>query len=305
LLSETVIDHRDPTTGYQAKDAVHVTDMPGALPDVLSCDGTSVYLRHVRFDLSGQVQPSDVTHLFSPAGFLDDSWWHRTYWLVGKLMGNNYGGWPVTGSRVPAGRLLVLDGPLVYGFGRNQFSHTGSHVGIDAETVFHFNPDRYNPRETYYQLFAIHRDSAPDEPPAKPAAKTATTQAAKTLPQADSKPKAKGQVPPKAKPPRPAAPPPKKYLWTQQLPILARGMVLAGDHLFLAGPSDVFQAADPVAAIEGRSHGTLVVVSAADGKPLAEYRLESPPVFDGLAAAGGSLYLATTGGQVVSLQENK
>jgi hypothetical protein len=42
-----------------------------------------VYLRHTRFDLSGNVQAPDVPHLFSPAGFLDDSWWYRTYWFVG------------------------------------------------------------------------------------------------------------------------------------------------------------------------------------------------------------------------------
>ena len=31
---------------------------------------------------------------------------------------------------------------------------------------------------------------------------------------------------------------------------------------------------------------------------LAEYRLDAPPVFDGLAAAGGQLYLATMDGKV-------
>ena len=46
--------------------------LPGALPDVLSCDGESVYLRHLRFDRSGQLQPGAAEHLFSSAGFLDD-----------------------------------------------------------------------------------------------------------------------------------------------------------------------------------------------------------------------------------------
>ena len=40
-------------------------------------------------------------------------------------------------------------------------------------------------------------------------------------------------------------------------------------------------------------------VSAADGKKLAEQKLDSPPVFDGLIAAGGRLYLATTDGRVL------
>ena len=294
LLSETVIDHRDPKTGLQVNESIRVTDMPGALPDVLSCDGTSVYLRHLRFDLSGQSQSPDVPHLFSPAGFLDDSWWHRTYWLMGTRMGTNYGGWPTVGSRVPAGRLLVLDGKVVYGFGRNQYSHTGAHVGIDSEAVFHYGPDRYNPRHTYYHAFAIDRAAAGMEPkPQTPAKAPLKAQAA-----ASAKAKAK----PKAKTTPAAAPPPKKYYWTQQLPMLVRAMLVAGDRLFLAGPPDIFKADDPVAAIEGRTGGMLLVLSTADGKPLVEYPLERPPVFDGMAAADGCLYMATTGGKVVSFQ---
>jgi hypothetical protein len=312
LLSETVIDHRDPKTGYQAKDSIRVTDMPGALPDVLSCDGSSIYLRHLRFDLAGREQEPKVPHLFSPAGFLDDSWWHRTYWLVGTMMGSNYGGWPTVGNRVPAGRLLVLDGPVVYGFGRNQYFHTGSHIGIDSETIFHYNLAGYNPRQTLYQAFAINRDAPPVRAEAKPAQKSPARQKAQPSAKSEArpksegqaKPKAKGQATPKAKPGR-AAPPPKTYRWTGQLPILARAMVLAGDRLLLAGPPDVFKADDPVATIEGRTRGAMIVLSTSDGKPLAEYPLESPPVFDGMAAANGRLYLATTNGKVVCFHNAK
>lgn len=303
MLSETVIDHRDPKTGFQAKDSIHVTDMPGALPDVLSCDGTSIYLRHLRFDLSGQVQAPNVPHLFSPAGFLDDSWWHRTYWLVASMMGTNYGGWPTVGSRVPAGRLLVLDGTTVYGFGRNQYSHTGSHLGIDSETVFHYSPDRYNPRQTYYQAFAIDSDASLFQSQAKPRAKVPAKQEAGPSAKVEAQPKAKAKQ--KVKPAPAVSPPKKDYRWTEQLPILARAMVLAGDHLLLAGPPDVLKAEDPAAAIEGRTNGTLIVVSAADGKPLAQYPLDSPPVLDGMAAAGGSLYMATTSGKILTYREDR
>ena len=40
---------------------------------------------------------------------------------------------------------------------------------------------------------------------------------------------------------------------------------------------------------------------AADGKTLSERELPSPPVFDGMAAARGRLYLATRSGQVICL----
>jgi len=275
-LSETVVDHRDPETGYQRKGVVRGTDMPGMLPDVVSSDGTSVYVRHTRFDMEGQPQPSDVRHLFSPAGFLDDTWWHRTYWLVGTEMGNNYGGWPRSGNQAPAGRLLVMDGSTVYGFGRNQYIHHGAHVGIDGATVFHFNANRDAQRRfTHYQAFAISRDM-----PATP------------RPQAG----ARGR--------RPAARP-KEYRWTQKLPILARAMVLAPNALFVAGPPDLFATDDPAGALAGEEGGAMIAVSTSDGSQLAEQRLTSPPVWDGMAAVGGRLYLATVDGKVMCFRPDE
>jgi hypothetical protein len=49
----------------------------------------------------------------------------------------------------------------------------------------------------------------------------------------------------------------------------------------------------------------LRVYSAADGKTLAEHKLDAPPVFDGLIAAAGRLFMCTTNGRVVCLGENK
>jgi outer membrane protein assembly factor BamB len=271
-LSETIVDHRDPKTGYQRKGVVRGTSMPGALPDVLSCDGQSVYMRHSRFDLAGQPQEAVVPHLYSPAGFLDDAWWHRTYWLLGATMATNYGGWPRSGSQVPAGRLLALDDASVYGFGRDQYIHHGAHVGIDGATVFHFKPARDDPRRfTHYRAFAVDRRGP-----------------------ASGKPKPKAKAPARKS---------KTYRWTESLPILARSMVLTPSAVVLAGPPDVFVADDPHRALEGAEGGSLIVLSAADGGKRAEHRLESPPVFDGMAAARGRLYLADVAGSVLCFAE--
>ena len=43
--------------------------------------------------------------------------------------------------------------------------------------------------------------------------------------------------------------------------------------------------------------GRLLAVSGTDGKALADYELKSPPVFDGMAAAQGQLYLSTKMGK--------
>jgi hypothetical protein len=79
-------------------------------------------------------------------------------------------------------------------------------------------------------------------------------------------------------------------------------MVLAGNNLFLAGPPDIFSSEEPAATFEGKRGGLLCVLSAADGSELAKYELDSPPVFDGMAAAGGRLYMAVTGGEVLCLE---
>ena len=78
-------------------------------------------------------------------------------------------------------------------------------------------------------------------------------------------------------------------------------MVKAGDILFVAGPPDVLDPNDPYAAFEARKGAQIVAVSAEDGKKLAEYKLESPPVFDGMITANERLYIATTDGRVLCL----
>jgi len=86
--------------------------------------------------------------------------------------------------------------------------------------------------------------------------------------------------------------------WAQRVPIRARAMTVAGDRLFVAGPPDVVDPKDPLGAFEGRKGGVLRVADAATGNTVAEHRLPSPPVFNGVAAAGGRLFLACEDGSL-------
>ncbi len=88
-------------------------------------------------------------------------------------------------------------------------------------------------------------------------------------------------------------------VWFHWVPVRIRGMVLATDRLFVAGPPDVVAPDDPMAAFEGRKGAVLQTYSATDGKKLAEHKLDAPPVFDGLIAAAGRLFLCTTDGHVI------
>ena len=94
-------------------------------------------------------------------------------------------------------------------------------------------------------------------------------------------------------------------------------MTLAGKSLVIAGPPDLAdetkmlgflpgaddqinrELRDQEAAWNGEKGGLLWVISAEDGTKLAEYELESFPVFDGMSAAGGAIYLSLIDGRVV------
>jgi len=265
-LSETVINSRDPKTDRQRKGTVRGFDLPGALPGVLAADGTSIYMRHLRFDLNGVPLAEEKAHLFSPTGLLDDSWWHRSYWIFGTRFYTGYRDWFRAGREVPGGRILVFDDSTVFGFGRTPAYYYWS------------TPQKYH-------LFAA----------AKNAKIIASEKKHPRVPEWGRK-----QI---------------EYDWSTRIPLQARAMVLAGKTLFVAGPPEVVdeeeayrglgdaalqaKLAQQNEALRGGKGGTLLAVSAADGKTLAQIPLHSPPAWDGMAAAGGRLYLSTLDGTVV------
>jgi outer membrane protein assembly factor BamB len=136
-LSHNVLDEKD-EAGKNIQDYISWLNMPVAMPDILSSDGRLVYMRSQPFDLDGTrlsleamprgsdadrgaprpLQRLDRAHLFSPTGFLDDSWWHRTYWMYGSTFVSGWCGYYLAGKAAPAGRILVFDDSKVYGFGR-------------------------------------------------------------------------------------------------------------------------------------------------------------------------------------------
>lgn len=90
----------------------------------------------------------------------------------------------------------------------------------------------------------------------------------------------------------------KRSAWSERVPVRIRAMALTTGRLFVAGPPDVVDARDPLGAFEGRLGGRLYTIDAASGEKLRELALPSPPVFNGLAAARGRLFLTTEDGHV-------
>jgi len=205
-------------------------------PDILSADEQCIYMRHLAFDPDRLTQKKAGPHLMSTNGFLDASWWHRSYWLYGTKFGAGWGGWKNAGNSLPSGRILAFNDDLICGFGRN-FYPGGSTVQWS--------------RGEHYVIFASEKG---------------------------------------------------KDRWSRKSPLLVRAMVLAGKNLFLAGPPYVPDTqSDALEVFEGRKGALLHVVSAADGKQLAEYKLESPPVFDGMTVADGRLYVSTKDGRLLCM----
>ena len=270
MLSETRLDSCDPVTGGQREEDVDGIEMAGMLPDVLSTDGRFVFLRDAVFDPQGIQQEQKVRHLYCPRGFLDDTWWHRTYWMYGTHFYSGAGGWPRAGREFPSGRILVCDDSTVYGFGRRREYYRWT-----------------TPNE--YHLFATDKNPRRATPP-------------------------RGQAK------RRRGAPPWQPTWSKTIPLHARAIVLAAGTLFVAGPPDVAdestpgafmlrnplaaaQAEEALAAWQGKRGALLWAVSATDGSKLAEYQLEHPPVWDGMIAANGCLYVSTTDGEILCFTE--
>lgn len=90
------------------------------------------------------------------------------------------------------------------------------------------------------------------------------------------------------------------FHWWKRVPIMAWGMLKAGDHLFLAGPRG--EGLPSQAALDGKTKASLLVLSAETGETTAEFPLPAAPVWDGMAAANGALFLSLANGEVTCLK---
>ena len=133
-LSETIMDETNPETGNNLQERLQILQMPVGLPDILSANDENLFMKSQKFTFDGQrmeigpnsgdfvqqvtKQRGKSAHIFAPMGFLDDSWFHRSYWVLGQSFAGGHGGYYQAGRFAPAGRLLVQGNGYVYGYGR-------------------------------------------------------------------------------------------------------------------------------------------------------------------------------------------
>ena len=115
-----------------------------------------------------------------------------------------------------------------------------------------------------------------------------------------------------------------QHIWELAKPdLLPNAMVLAGGKLFMAGSPDVadeektydyvFGADDDInrqmrrqeQAWQGKKGALLWVVSADTGTKLSEYKIGGIPVWDGMIAANGRLYLSLKDGTILCMGKKR
>jgi len=242
----------------------------GWLNDVLSYQGGSIFMRHQPLDLEGKLKPNYVSHLHSPAGFLDDEWHVRTAMTFAPhFMSLSQGAGfdkKMTRGLYPTGRIIVCDDKSVYGWGQNRYPDDpkGQIMEYGGKSCLFSTPKFSNPPKMspwgYHSKYTSRRL--------------------------------------KKKPNVPIT-----FHWWKPIKCRPWGLVLSGDTLFVAGDRWFLP---PVAEGEPpRSKAVLFAAKKADGSVLSELSLDDRPVWDGMAAANKQLFISQRNGQAVCLGEKK
>jgi outer membrane protein assembly factor BamB len=268
--------------------------LTGANSDVLVSEGESIYMRQKRLTLELDEVPVPVLsskgaqdvglHVFSTASLLDSSWYNRTFWMYSK----RWPGFQLANQAPKSGQLLVVGAEKTF-----------------AVRVFYrrnVHSPMFFPGKEGYLLFADRNGNEPQIVGERGAKQPVAWLPQSRIPRSgdwglDSKAfgldKMIGYT--RSEP----------SLWQKWLPIRIRAMVKAGPVLFVAGPPDRLDPKDPTAALEGRDGARLAAVSTADGTELASCPLDVPPVFDGLIATDGRLFVSLEDGSLACLRESR
>ncbi|GAB6166215.1 hypothetical protein JCM19992_22150 [Thermostilla marina] len=244
-------------------------EIDGAKNDILSTNGTHVFLRHWTFDLDGHSVAQTIPHLMSPTGFTDDTWFRRTYWLYGAAYVSGAQGWARAGNVCPSGRILCLTDDRIYGFGRDWYPPS---PGVQHQMYL------AGERERLFAASKITREV------------TADTEIA--LPRKRKNPSKSGNT---------DSPPTDDSSWTRETGFQVKSLLVTGtgdrQYIFAAGPIGNWIISED--AFEGRKGSVLRVVAAADGSTVNEVSLPGVPIFDGLSAARGRVYMTLSDGRLV------
>jgi len=252
-------------------------DMDGARADLLVTDGTDLYMMKYKFTPALQpvpvrrshhtgLTPMGGKHLMANFGLLDDTMFHRSFWVHDEL-------WPGystgTGFAARAGNLVVLGAARAYAAkhfegGWYPTHKPGSGNRIVADSYDHSNTagDRTTPEQ---------RKTLGVSPNAGALVRTALPLWETTVP-----------------------------IIVRAMLVAPDGK--GGELLFTAGIVEGATRSEWDKSSYYIGPGKLMVHNGADGRLLAEYELPACPVFDGMSAAEGQLLITLIDGSLLCLR---
>jgi hypothetical protein len=86
--------------------------------------------------------------------------------------------------------------------------------------------------------------------------------------------------------------------WEKDITFRPRALVRASDVLLLGGGGQTTDLTAPLNGYDNETPGQIRIYSVKDGAELSRLELKTAPVWEGLAATNGRLYVATTDGRV-------
>ncbi len=314
---------RDPGTGKRVSlftpydgEVLPDRELPGLLPDVLSWDGKNLYMRAVPLSRDFVIQDKEyVPHLFSSMGFLEDTWWERTYWIYGVHFYSGARGHAYARTLFPGGRILTFDEGSVYGYqdlALNEKSPGIFRVAKKPELIDLTTKIRPSDKKRRAKSKARQRKIDIEDIARRYVWKDGVPQNPQQMNLTGSRNTLGDAIRKIVK---------YEYTWHKDVSLYAQAMVLTDKTFFVAGPprfneqeateylrtsrTDRFRLnpllKDALDKFQGRKGGVLLAIDKTAGEKLAEFRLPSAPVFDGMIAAGGRLYLATTDGRLLCM----
>jgi len=294
-ISETVLDENDPATGKNLQTLINTKYMPVTNDDILSSDGERVYMQEQNFNMQGKritvaptvlaakkgnPVPQGKRHLFCQTGFLDDTWFHRSYLIYAEDCGEGWGAYARPRNSNPSGRVMVLDESRAYAF--------------RAEPLGNMLLPR-----TAYRLYSADKEPSEQAPQPDETARSIKRRGLQ-----------KGLT----------IGAHKVHWQKESLPLLVNAMALGDQTLFIAGPPDLADETRMLGYLPGAdddmnrqlkaqndawrgSHGGMLwAMSARTGEKVAEYRTDSVPVSDGMSVAEGNVFISMIDGSVVCYQ---
>jgi len=231
---------------------------------IFSSEDGNLYIRHQGFKRNlSPISPYRIkdTHLMASTGFLCPQPQHRTYWTIDTEL--SYGPGKGYDTDGPHGDIIVVSGDTFYEI---RGDAPGRHRGYVTDPLKKYRVVSGKARRGRLMR---HKDVLRTSPGGS-------------------------LVPSMGRWNR---------RWTTHVPIAGHALVLGGKTLAVAGVPmrKGFSPSDIEASYGGAKGGLLWTLDTGGGTPTGEMALPAPPVWDGLAASGGKLYLPLKNGTVLCL----